>query len=261
MTIQDFSRKKQENEKIVMSTCYDAAFAAILQQSGVDCLLAGDSAEMVIYGRPDTLQADLESMLRITQALRQGAPKAFIIADMPFLAARQGKYEAVRQAGRLLAAGANAVKIEGLDGLEEVITHLLQSGIPVMGHLGMTPQSFNQFGGFKVQGRDEYAARDIYNQALELERLGCFALVLECVPAQLAADISRQLEIPGIGIGAGNGTDGQVLVLYDLLGLSEKTPRFVRPFLDGRGLVQKALEDYRDAVRDGSFPSEKESYQ
>ncbi len=260
-SVNDFQAFKESRKKITLMTCYDSAFAVIIAGSDIDAILVGDSVSMVVHGFESTVSADLEMMKLHTQAVRRGAPESFIIADMPFLAHRYGKYECLKAAGELIKAGANAVKLEGARGNLDVIAHIVESGIPVMGHLGLTPQSVNKFGGYKVQGKSDDSAKSIIEDASVLEKAGCFSMVLECIPAELAAEISRQLRIPTIGIGAGAQTDGQVLVLYDLLGLTVKIkPRFVRTFMDGSELVKKALDEYAEAVVNGGFPSEKESY-
>ncbi|MBN1646725.1 MAG: 3-methyl-2-oxobutanoate hydroxymethyltransferase [Spirochaetales bacterium] len=260
-SVHDFREKKKNGEKIAVLTCYDAAMAAILTQADVDCILVGDSAAMVIHGYGSTVAATQEMMVLHTAAVRRGAPGVFIVADMPFLAHRMGKYEAVRHAGELVQAGANAVKLEEAAGHTDAIEHIVESGIPVMGHLGLTPQSVNRFGGFKVQGKSKESASSIREDALRLERAGCFAIVLECIPAELGSEISKSLTIPTIGIGAGAGTDGQVLVLYDLLGLTTNIrPRFVRKFSDMAASLQDAVNSYCIEVKNSTFPAEKESY-
>jgi 3-methyl-2-oxobutanoate hydroxymethyltransferase len=233
-SILDFARAKREEQPIVILAAYDALMARLLAASEVDAILVGDSAAMVVHGFPSTIHATVEMMCVHTAAVRRGAPVAVVIADMPFLSVRQGREEAVLAAVALMQAGATAVKIEGVAGHEEIIAHLVESGIPVMGHLGLTPQSVHQLGGFRLQGRTADAAARLTAEAHTLEKSGAFALVLECVPAALAADISRALAIPAIGIGAGPDTDGQVLVLADLLGLDAKfRPRFARRYLEG----------------------------
>jgi 3-methyl-2-oxobutanoate hydroxymethyltransferase len=261
MTIFDFAKYKKDRRKITMVTCYDAAYAKIAALSEVDCLLVGDSLSMVIYGHETTLSASLEMMARHTEAVRRGAPKTFVIADMPFLSFRKGPYAAVAAAGTLMRAGADAVKLEGLSGHEDVVAHLVGSGIPVAGHLGLTPQYFYTLGGYKVQGKGTEAGESLKAAARRLEELGCFTLVLECVPAVLAAEISGMSTIPIIGIGAGGDTDGQVLVLYDILGLeSGLKPRFVRRYLEGGALSREALDRFSADVRSGKYPREEESY-
>jgi 3-methyl-2-oxobutanoate hydroxymethyltransferase len=214
---------------------------------------------MVVHGYPSTLHATVEMMAVHTAAVRRGAPEVVVIADMPFLSVRQGREEAVRAAGALMQAGATAVKIEGVAGHGDIIAHLVESGIPVMGHLGLTPQSVHQLGGFRLQGRTAEAAARLQAEARELENLGAFSLVLECVPAELATAISAARAIPVIGIGAGPATDGQVLVLADLLGLDAVfRPRFARRYLDGHALALAAVNAFAGDVRGARFPAREE---
>ena len=256
-----FAAAKAAGTKIVMVTAYDAWTARLLADSPVDCLLVGDSAMMVVHGEKDTLGATPELMALHTRAVARVAGAKFIVSDMPFLSARKGEAHALDCASALLRAGAHAVKIEGARGHVHVIRHLVESGIPVMGHLGLTPQWVRGLGGFRVQARDQAAAKALMEDALDLEKAGVCALVLECIPQALARDVSQALEIPTIGIGAGSGCDGQVLVLQDLLGLSpDFRPRFSRPFADGASLFQGGAAAFAEAVREGSFPSEKESF-
>jgi 3-methyl-2-oxobutanoate hydroxymethyltransferase len=261
MKITDFSEKKIRGEKISVVTAYDYSMAQIVADSPVDAILVGDSVAMVVHGLPSTIQATLEMMVIHTESVRRGAPNAFVIADMPFLTYRKGSVAALEAAGRLMCAGASAVKLEGIKGHEGVVEQLVGSGIPVMGHLGLIPQSVHQLGGYKVQGADEARAEEILGEAKLLEALGAFSLVLECVPAPLAERISQQIKIPTIGIGAGALTDGQVLVWHDLLGLSKPPlPRFVRTYLQGREEMKAALMRYHEDVLSGSFPNDRESY-
>jgi len=258
-SILDFARAKRAGRPITLLTAYDALQARFLAAAQVDALLVGDSAAMVVHGHDSTVHATLEMMLLHTAAVRRGAPEAFVIADLPFLATRQGRRTATRAAGALVQAGANAVKLEGLAGHAEVIAHLVESGIPVMGHLGLTPQAVHQLGGHHVQAIRPAAAERLLTDAAELERLGVFAVVLECIPAALAQRVTRALQIPTIGIGAGAGTDGQVLVLTDLLGLDpDFRPKFARRYADGAGLVLGAARRYVRDVRAGRFPARKE---
>jgi 3-methyl-2-oxobutanoate hydroxymethyltransferase len=261
MNALDFKRYKAEGRKISMVTCYDAWSARLVAKSRVDCLLVGDSLSMVMHGHPTTIPATVDVMALHTAAVARGAPKAFIVADMPFLAARGGLSGCMEAVRRLMQAGASAVKIEGVDGQEEVLRSVVLAGVPVMGHLGLTPQSVHQLGGNRVQGRGRGEGEVLEAQARRLEEIGCFSLVLECVPAALAERVSRALEIPAVGIGAGPGTDGQVLVLQDMLGMNaDFQPRFLKRFLDGERLVVSALDAYAGEVRSGAFPTEKESY-
>jgi 3-methyl-2-oxobutanoate hydroxymethyltransferase len=216
-SVQAFALAKRARRKIVMVTAYDAWSARLIADLPVDCLLVGDSAMMVVHGERDTLGATPELMVMHTRAVARGAPEKFIVSDLPFLAARKGTTYALNCAAQLLRAGARAVKIEGARGHLDVIRHLVESGIPVMGHLGLTPQSVHTLGGFKVQARDDVAAGRLEEDATALEAAGVFALVLECIPHQLASKVTADRGIPTIGIGAGAGCDGQVLVLHDLL--------------------------------------------
>ena len=261
MNIQDFPRKKQSGERISMVTCYDAWSAKLIAGTDVDCILVGDSLAMVVYGHETTLPVDTDTMAAHTAAVRRGAPDAFIIGDMPFLSYRRGLENAVENAGKLMRAGAQAVKLEGADGNVETVRYLVESGIPVMGHLGLTPQSVHQLGGFRVQGRNDEAAARLQRQALELQEAGCFAIVLEAMLEPVATCVSKALAVPTIGIGAGPGTDGQVLVLHDMLGFStDFQPKFVRTWMDGAGGVQGALQAFHEEVVAGTFPSEAECY-
>ncbi|MGH8130923.1 MAG: 3-methyl-2-oxobutanoate hydroxymethyltransferase [Steroidobacteraceae bacterium] len=260
-SVLEFAAAKAEGRKISMVTCYDAAFARVLEASAVDCILVGDSAAMVMHGFPDTLAATVELMASHTAAVRRGAPTRFLIGDLPFLSFRKGVPAALDAVAALMRAGAQAVKLEGVSGHEDVITAIAGSGVPVMGHLGLTPQSVNALAGFRVQGRSDDDAARIMGDARRLAELGCFALVLECVPAPLASRITRALSIPTIGIGAGADCDGQVLVLQDLLGLSNGfRPKFLRTYLDGFGQVRDAVDRFDREVKQGAFPTAAESY-
>jgi 3-methyl-2-oxobutanoate hydroxymethyltransferase len=261
VNVQDFTRKKQNGERISMVTCYDAWSAKLITGTDVDCILVGDSLAMVVYGHETTLPIDTDTMAAHTAAVRRGAPDAFIIGDMPFLSYRRGLDDAVENAGKLMRAGAQAVKLEGAAGNLETVRYLVESGIPVMGHLGLTPQSVHQLGGFRVQGRGEEAAMRLKRQALELQAAGCFSIVLEATLDPVATDVSQALTIPTIGIGAGPGTDGQVLVLHDLLGFNtDFQPKFVRTWMDGAGSVQGALQAFHEEVVTGAFPNDAECY-
>ena len=260
-TIREFASAKSKRRKLVVVTAYDAWSARLLADSAVDALLVGDSAMMVMHGERDTLGATVELMALHTRAVARGAPDKLIVADLPFLAARKRSAHALDAAAQLMRAGAHAVKIEGVRGHADVIQHLVESGIPVMGHLGLQPQSVHAVGGYLVQGRDTGEAAQLREDAAALEAAGAFALVLECVPAALAREVSAALRIPTIGIGAGGGCDGQVLVLHDLLGFNpEFKPRFVRRFADGAAFFKKGIARYAAAVRSGKFPAKKESF-
>jgi 3-methyl-2-oxobutanoate hydroxymethyltransferase len=261
MSSKDFLHAKSEGRKLSMITCYDYTFARMLAKSPIDAILVGDSTAMVMHGHSSTLSATVEMMRLHTEAVARGAEGKFIVADMPFLSFRKGVAAALDVAAVLMNAGAQAVKLEGVDGHEDVIQRLAQSGIPVMGHLGLQPQSVHAYGGFRVQGRSDQAADEIARQANALEELGVFAIVLECVPACLAARLTAALRVPTIGIGAGVGCDGQVMVLQDLLGMNpDFHPKFARRFLDTAGCVADALSRFDEAVKTGAFPSKEESY-
>ena len=261
MNVLDFQACKARHEKIVMLTCYDYTSARIVQDSDVDVILVGDSAAMVMHGYGTTIPADVEMMCRHIESVARGTKNKFIVGDMPFLSFRQSRTDNMRAVASVMKAGAHAIKLEGIEGNTETITHIVKSGVPVMGHLGLTPQSVNQLGGYRVQGRGDRAAKTLREEALDCERAGCFALVLECVPDELAAEITASLSIPTIGIGAGAGTDGQVLVMQDLLGLSSDfKPKFVRRYLDGKKLWQEAFNAYASDVKSGQFPATDESY-
>jgi len=261
MNVLDFPERKKRHQRLVMVTCYDATSASILAETSVDMLLVGDSAAMVVHGHDTTLPIGVADIAMHVRAVRAGAPAGFIVADLPFLSVRKGLENAMSAVEALMKAGANAVKIEGIRGQESLIRHIVESGVPVMGHLGLTPQSVHQLGGFRVQGRDAEARERLLAEALECEAAGCFSLVLECVPDDLATRISRALRIPTIGIGAGEGTDGQVLVMQDLLGLGAgPSPKFVRRYLEGRRLFIDAFERFADDVRSGAYPGQAERY-
>jgi 3-methyl-2-oxobutanoate hydroxymethyltransferase len=260
-TVHEFARFKSEHRKISIVTAYDAWSARLVAHSNVDAILVGDSAAMVMHGHATTLEATVELMALHTRAVTRTAAGKFVIADLPFLSFRKGIRDAIDAVGAVVSAGAQAVKLEGVDGHEDVIKHILQSGVPVMGHLGLTPQSINQFGGYRVQGRGNGAADHLVQQARALEELGCFSIVLEAIPAEVARRITSALAIPTIGIGAGPDTDGQVLVLHDLLGLdTTHTPRFVRRYLEGERLITHALNEYDQDVKTARFPGPEESY-
>jgi 3-methyl-2-oxobutanoate hydroxymethyltransferase len=260
-SVRDFARFKAEGRKISIVTAYDAWSARLVARSQVDAVLVGDSAAMVMHGHDTTVTATTSLMATHTAAVARAAAGKFLIADLPFLACRQGIAPAIRAVGTLMTSGAQAVKLEGIDGHEAVIRHIIGSGVPVMGHVGLTPQSVHQFGGFRVQGTDDADAKKLLRQARDLQDLGCFSIVLECIPAALAAQIRSELTIPTIGIGAGVDTDGQVLVLQDLWGVnSSHTPRFVRRYVEGEALLTDALNRYDADVKAARFPGPTESY-
>ena len=260
-SVHDFARFKAAGRRISMVAAYDAWSAAVIARSEVDAILVGDSAAMVLHGYPTTLAATVSMMAAHTAAVARAASGKLVIADLPFLSYRKGLVAAMNAVGALMSKGAHAVKLEGVGGNEDIIRHVIGSGVPVMGHIGLTPQSVHQLGGFRVQGKTPAAADALKCQAHTLEDLGCFAIVLECVPATVASRSTSELRLPTIGIGAGAGTDGQVLVLHDLLGIDTgPTPRFVRRYLDGERLVAEALNHYDRDVKEGRFPAIEESY-
>jgi 3-methyl-2-oxobutanoate hydroxymethyltransferase len=259
--LQEFHEAKSAGRKLSLVTCYDYTFARLLAQTPIDAILVGDSAAMVMHGHANTLTADVAMMRMHTEAVARGAAEKLLIADMPFLSFRKGVAAALDAAHVLLAAGAHALKLEGVDGHEDVIERLTGSGIPVMGHLGMQPQSVNAYGGFRVQGRTNASANLIREQARKLQELGAFSVVLECIPARLAQEVTDDLAIPTIGIGAGPHCDGQILVLHDLLGLNiDFQPKFARAFFQGARCLSESIKRFDQAVKSGDFPSTQESY-
>jgi len=249
-------------EKIAMMTAYDAPCAALLDSAGIDVLLVGDSVEMTVYGRPNTLAATMDSMVRHTRAVSDAVRRALVVGDMPFLSYQADAREAVVNAGRFLAdGGCSAIKVEGGRRVLPAIEAILAADIPVMGHVGLTPQSYRKFGGFKLQGKNAGDAAEIRQDAEALAQAGCFALVLECVPEGLAAEITRDLAIPTIGIGAGASCDGQVLVFHDVMGLTgSATPRFARRYAELAPVIEEAARAFARDVKEGAFPSAAESF-
>ena len=250
-------QKKERGEPISMLTAYDYPTALIMDQAGMDCILVGDSLGMVVLGYENTLPVTMEDMLHHCRAVSRGAHGALLIGDMPFMSYQASAEEAVRNAGRFLQnGGMDAVKLEGGHERVEAVRAIVAAGIPVMGHLGLTPQSVHQLGGFRPQGRTALAAKRLLEDAFLLEEAGCFGVVLESVPVRLAALISKKLSIPTIGIGAGAGCDGQVLVTHDLLGLFDRfTPKFVKKYADLHGEMQKAFAQYMTEVQGRTFPA------
>jgi 3-methyl-2-oxobutanoate hydroxymethyltransferase len=249
-------------ERIAMLTAYDAPSSRLLDAAGVDVLLVGDSVEMTVYGEDSTLSATMDSMVRHARAVSRAAKRALVVGDMPFLSYQAEIPEAVRNAGRFLAeGGCAAVKVEGGRRALPAIEAILGADIPVMGHLGLTPQSYRKLGGFKVQGRDSGGAREILDDAKALSAAGCFALVLEAVPASLAAEITRAIPIPTIGIGAGAACDGQVLVFHDVMGMNpDFKPKFARRYANLATAIGEAAAAFTRDVKSGGFPSEEESF-
>ena len=260
--VPDFARAKADGRKISMVTAYDAWSARLAARSHIDAVLVGDSVAMVVHGHASTVTATVAMMALHTAAVARAIGDKLVVSDLPFLSYRKGVASAMDAVGDLVASGAQAVKLEGVDGHEDIVTHIIGSGVPVMGHVGLTPQSVHRFGGFHVQGRGDEQAADLLRQARRLEALGCFAVVLECVPATLGRDITAQLAIPTIGIGAGPDTDGQILVLQDLWGVDAgASPKFVRRYVDGNQVLSRALDQFDEDVKAHVFPSPKESYQ
>ncbi len=258
LTTLNLREMKKQNEKITMITAYDYPTAELVDEAGAETILVGDSLGMVVLGYPDTLSVSLDEMIHHGKAVVRGSKRAFVIIDMPFLTYQINSEEALRNAGRTIQeTGGQAVKLEGGVEISEAVRKITQAGVPVVGHLGLTPQSAGQMGGFKVQGRDIKAARKMIDDALILEEAGAFMLVLECVPWQLAQLITEKLSIPVIGIGAGRHCDGQVLVYHDVMGLyTGKRPKFVKQFADARAEMLHGVNNYIEEVKNVSFPGE-----
>lgn len=262
LTILDLLRMKERGEPIVMLTCYDALFARLLDEAGVDVLLVGDSVNQVLAGAATTLSATLEQMIYHTTIVRRGTEHALVICDMPFLSYQVSREDAIRNAGRVMqATGCHGVKLEGGQPMAATVRALVDVGIPVMGHIGLTPQSVHALGGYRVQGRDAAAADRLRADARALEQAGAFALVLELVPAPLAAELREALSIPTIGIGAGPSCDGQVLVLPDMLGLNERfSPKFLKRYAALAADVRAAVQGFAADVRSGRYPGPEHSF-
>ncbi|MDK2867227.1 MAG: 3-methyl-2-oxobutanoate hydroxymethyltransferase [Clostridiales bacterium] len=261
-SVSTFLEMKAKGEKITMLTAYDYSMAKLLDDAGVDSLLIGDSLGMTMLGYENTLSVTMEDMLHHVKAVVRAAKQAMVIADMPFLSYHTTPEAAVLNAGRFIQeAGAHAVKLEGGFAVKDKIEAIIAAQIPVLGHLGLTPQSVNMMGGFKVQGKSESQARKLIEEAKLLESLGCFGIVLECVPAKLAKMISEAISIPTIGIGAGNGCDGQVLVIQDVLGMYDAlSPKFVKTYANLKVIIQDATKAYCEEVKSGAFPEEKHTF-
>jgi 3-methyl-2-oxobutanoate hydroxymethyltransferase len=261
MTIPEFQRYKHDKKKLIVVTAYDALFARIVEQAGIEAILVGDSLGVVVQGKTNTLSVTMDDMLYHTKLVAGAAQRALVIGDMPFMSYQAGSEDALRNAGRFLQAGAQAIKLEGGAVVADHVAAMTSIGIPVMGHIGMTPQSVHRYGGYKVQGKESDHALVLLNDAKALETAGAFAIVLEAIPAELAKTITEQVAIPTIGIGAGPHCDGQVLVLYDLLGLfDEFVPKFVKPYAHLKADALQALRRYKEEVEQGKFPSDSESY-
>lgn len=261
-TVADFLSMKQNGEKITMVTGYDYSTAKLIDSSGINSILVGDSLGMVMLGYPDTISVTMEDMIHHSKAVARGAENALVICDMPFMSYQTSVYDAVVNAGRLMKEGrAGAVKLEGGVEFKEHVRAIVNASIPVCGHIGMTPQSVNVFGGFKVQGKTLDTAKKIVDDALALEEAGVFAIVLECVPQELAEYISSVVYVPTIGIGAGKGCDGQVLVYQDMLGMySDFTPKFVKKYAETGVAMKEAFTKYSEEVKSGEFPSKEHSF-
>lgn len=262
VTTTAFIEMKERGKPIAMLTAYDYPTALYLDKAGIDGILVGDSVAMVELGYETTLEATMDIMLHHTRAVRRGVKRALLVADMPFMSYQVSTERAVENAGRFVQeAGADAVKLEGGESVADQIEAIVEAGIPVMGHLGMTPQSFHRFGGYGLQAKTAEAARQLLDDALLLQDTGCFSIVLEKIPSQLAALVTETLSIPTIGIGAGVSCDGQVLVTHDVVGLFERfKPKFVKQYLQLGTMLQRAFEEYIDDVRTGRFPSDSHSY-
>lgn len=261
-TVVTIQQAKENGEKVTMLTAYDYSMAKLIDEAGINMILVGDSLGMVMLGYEDTLSVTMEDMIHHTAAVARGAKNALIVADMPFMSYQTSVYDAVVNAGRLIKEGrAQAVKLEGGKEVAEHIKAITNASIPVVGHLGLTPQSLNAFGGFKVQGKSEAAAKKILEDALAIEEAGAVAMVLECVPAKLAELISKKVKVPTIGIGAGAGCDGQVLVYQDMLAMfSDFKPKFVKHFAQIGEQMKAAFAQYIEEVKSGAFPAQEHTF-
>lgn len=261
-TVTTFAKAKAEGEKLTMLTAYDYSTAKLMDEAGVDSILVGDSLGNVVLGYEDTISVTMEDMIHHGAAVARGAKDALVIIDMPFMSYQTSVYDAVVNAGRLMKEGrANAVKLEGGVEVAPQIKAIVDAGIPVCAHIGLTPQSINAFGGFKVQGKSEAQAQKLLEDALAVQEAGAFAVVLECVPEKLATLVTKKLSIPTIGIGAGNGCDGQVLVYADMLGMfSDFTPKFVKRFAEVGTQMKAGFAAYIDEVKAGTYPTAEHTY-
>ena len=259
LTINHIQEMKRQGEKIAMLTCYDAVFARAMDEAGVDIILVGDSMGMVVQGMDTTVAVSVDDIAYHTRCVARGVERTFLLADMPF-GSYHNESSAMNNAVQLLSAGSAMVKLEGAGPMIAIVEYLVSRGVPVCGHLGLTPQSVHQLGGFKVQAREAEAANQLVADALALQTAGAQMLVLECVPAALGREVSSQLDIPLIGIGAGVDCDGQVLVMHDMLGLGGRVPRFVANFMQGNQSIGAAFESYVSDVRSGRFPAKEHEY-
>ena len=259
LTINHIQEMKRQGEKIAMLTCYDAVFARTMDEAGVDIILVGDSMGMVVQGMNSTVAVSVDDIAYHTRCVARGVERAFLLADMPF-GSYHNESSAMNNAVQLLSSGSAMVKLEGAGPMITIVEYLVSRGVPVCGHLGLTPQSVHQLGGFKVQAREGEAASQLMEDALALQMAGAQMLVLECVPASLGREVSAQLDIPLIGIGAGADCDGQVLVMHDMLGLGGRVPRFVANFMQGSQSIGAAFENFVSDVRSGRFPAKEHEY-
>ena len=261
-TVATLLKQKEQGDKITLLTCYDYSTAKLIDEAGINTILIGDSLGMVVLGYEDTLSVTMEDMIHHSAAVARGAKNALIVCDMPFMSYQVSVEDAVRNAGRLMKEGrANMVKLEGGASVCPQIEAIVKASIPVCAHIGLTPQSVNAFGGFKVQGKSEEAARQLLEDAKKVEAAGASLLVMECVPAKLAELITKELHIPTIGIGAGAGCDGQVLVYQDMLGMfSDFTPKFVKKFAETGNVMKQAFETYAKEVKEGTFPAPEHTF-
>jgi len=261
VTVTTLTRMREAQDRITMLSCYDASFAALLDGCGVDMLLVGDSLGMVVQGHDSTLPVSMDDAVYHTRCVARGAKRAMVVGDLPFASYQVSPQQAYENAARLMAAGAHMVKLEGGAVMADTVAFVVNRGIPMCGHIGLTPQSVHQLGGFRVQGKTDEAARRLIEEAKLLEQAGAAALVVECVPTQVGKEITAALRIPTIGIGAGKDCDGQVLVLYDMLGVYPgKKGRFVKDFMAEAASIDGAVSAYVKAVKDGSFPGPEHCY-
>ena len=261
ITLRTLAQMKKDGQRITMLTGYDATFARLLDGAGIDMILVGDSLGMVVKGESNTLNVSIEQMAYHTAAVARGVSRAHVVGDMPFMSYQSNDDDALKNAARLLQSGASSVKLEGGSKIAKTVGRLVEAGIPVMGHVGLMPQSVHAMGGFVVQGKDPESRQRVFDDAVALQEAGAYAVVLKGIPEDLAREITETLNIPTIGIGAGNSCDGQVLVLYDLLGLNpDFTPKFVKKYVDGAAVVQDAVRSYVDEVRRQVFPDDDHTF-
>jgi len=262
VTVLDFRKKKENKEKITMLTAYDSPMGRIIDAAGLDAVLVGDSVGMVMLGYESTVQVSMDEMIHHAKAVKRGVKRAFIIGDMPFLSYQASDADAIRNAGRFIQdGGSDAVKLEGGKEVVPRVKAIIDAGIPVLGHIGLTPQSITKIGGYKVQGKDPKAAKKLIEDASALEEAGCFAVVLECLPAELAAKITESVSIPTIGIGSGRFCDGQVLVTNDIIGYFDGfSPKFVKRYADVGKAIKEAIDGFKDEVISGKYPDDEHSF-